>query len=682
MAVKTSAPIKQKQGKNILPKQRALKLARDQFTKKIRESAQPENVEQQNPPSSYAVDSTQQAAQFVGGKAVGTVKGSTQKAKIAIQQRQNFIKERKVQAAEKKAQTVDSVHREQDIAETGAQLGTPEQPAPMDTRTAVYHSEPHVHTEIYTPSSSQSKAPIPTSVQQTGSKSVSVQSAITENSALKTEPTFQSFPRKMDSTSKNQSINQSVQPPAREAGRSPIKEHYSGAIAPKEKPVRGSSAIKSRRAEETVKNLTNPIKSDMINTNQAAVLSKPSNPLKPGKRMIPRRSAGKALMERAARKMKLHSQKQLAQRAGRAAKTAGTLTKKAAAVTVRAVRSLVSAIVGLVGGGVFFVLLAVVLLGGALSAFGSSPGTGIYTPVSAEVEAFDPIIRIYATQHGIPEYVDLIKAVMMQESGGNVELVGGDVMQCAEGMGLPVGTPVDPEKSIDFGTSIIANNLQLAGAIGPGDIPHISLALQGYNFGNGYISWALARGGYSKDNAREFSVWQAGIHGWSGYGDIEYVEHVLRYYPLAANPLGGASAIAEGRFAFPFPGHTWNTYPGHNGIDISFGNCYGEPVYACAPGTVRYIQDGWTPAHGVSNMWSFGNCVVVDHTNGWQSVYAHLSRLAVTPGTPIRQGQLVGYIGSTGNSTGPHLHLALYYHGSPGENGMNYAEMAWPQYRE
>ena len=683
MTIKASSPVKRKQGESILPKQRALKLARDQFTKKIRESAQPENVEQQNPPSSYAVDSTQQAAQLVGGKAVGTVKGSTQKAKIAIQQRQNFIKERKAQAAEKKAQAVDSVHREQDIAEAGMQYGAPEQPAPLDIRTAVYHSKPHVCAEVnYTPSSPQSKAPIPTPAQRTTFKPVTTQSAITENSALKAEPTFQSVPTKNSSLQKNQSINQSVQPPAREAGRSPIKEHYSGAIAPKEKPVRGPAAIKSRRAEETVKNLTEPIKTDIISTNRAAVFPKPNNSVKPIKSTVPRRSAGKALMERATRKMKLHSQKQLAQRAGRAAKTAGTLTKKVAAVTVWAARALVSAVVGLVGGGVFFMLLAVVLLGGALSAFGSSPGSGVYTPVSAEVEAFDPIIRIYATQHGIPEYVDLIKAVMMQESGGNVELVGGDVMQCAEGMGLPVGTPVDPERSIDFGTSIIANNLQLAGATGPGDIPHISLALQGYNFGNGYISWALARGGYSKENAQEFSVWQAGIHGWSGYGDIEYVDHVLRYYPLAANPLGGASAIAEGRFAFPFPGHTWNTYPGHNGIDISFADCYGEPVYACAPGTVRYIQDGWTPAHGVSDMWSFGNCVVVDHTDGWQSVYAHLSRLAVTPGTPIRQGQLVGYIGSTGNSTGPHLHLALYYHGSPGKNGMNYAEMAWPQYRE
>ena len=57
--------------------------------------------------------------------------------------------------------------------------------------------------------------------------------------------------------------------------------------------------------------------------------------------------------------------------------------------------------------------------------------------------------------------------------------------------------------------------------------------------------------------------------------------------------LGDASARADGRFAYPFPGHTWDTYSGHNGIDISFANCYGEPVYAVAAGTVPYTQDGY-----------------------------------------------------------------------------------------
>lgn len=143
--------------------------------------------------------------------------------------------------------------------------------------------------------------------------------------------------------------------------------------------------------------------------------------------------------------------------------------------------------------------------------------------------------------------------------------------------------------------------------------------------------------------------------------------HKHALHLLVANPLGGANAIAEGCFAFPFPGH--------NGIDISFANCYGEPVYACAPGTVRYIQDGWTPAHGVSNMWSFGNCVVVDHTDGWQSVYAHLSRLAVA----YPPGAACGVYWQHWHLYWPTPDLALYYHGSPSEDGMNYAEMAWPQ---
>ncbi|MDE6994418.1 MAG: lysozyme family protein, partial [Lachnospiraceae bacterium] len=322
-------------------------------------------------------------------------------------------------------------------------------------------------------------------------------------------------------------------------------------------------------------------------------------------------------------------------------------------------------------------LLFLMAIAGALRGGGSAQNVGL----SDDVIVLMPQISAACQVNGIPEYVPLVAAVIMQESGGRVADVGGDVMQCAEGMGLPVGTPVSLEESINFGTSIMANNLQLAGAAGPTDIPAISLALQGYNFGNGYISWAQARGGYTKENAREFSEMQAAAHGWSGYGDIEYVDHVLRYYQVSVGGMGEASAIADGRFAYPFPGHTWDTYPGHNGIDISFADCYGEPVYAVADGTVRYTQDGWVPAYGVGGMWSFGNSVFVEHGDGWISAYAHLSVLAVAPGEYVTQGQLVGYIGSTGNSTGPHLHLALYHNGDAGIGGQNFAELAWPECR-
>ncbi len=323
-------------------------------------------------------------------------------------------------------------------------------------------------------------------------------------------------------------------------------------------------------------------------------------------------------------------------------------------------------------------LLLIAAIAGAFRGGGSAKNVNL----SADVIALMPQISAACQTHSIPEYAPLVAAVMMQESGGRVADVGGDVMQCAEGMGLPVGTPVSVEESINFGTGIIARNLREAGASGPTDIPNISLALQGYNFGNGYISWALARGGYSKENAREFSEWQAGLHGWGGYGDIDYVDHVLRYYQVSAGGMGDVSAIADGRFAYPLPGRSWDTYPGHNGIDISFANCYGEPVYAVAAGTVRYTQDGWTPAHGVGGMWSFGNSVFIEHGDGWISAYGHFSALAVSSGETVAQGQLIGYIGSTGNSTGPHLHLALYHNEAPGIGGQNFAELAWPQYRE
>jgi hypothetical protein len=87
----------------------------------------------------------------------------------------------------------------------------------------------------------------------------------------------------------------------------------------------------------------------------------------------------------------------------------------------------------------------------------------------------------------------------------------------------------------------------MAGAESPIDLDRVSLALQGYNYGPGYITWALARyGGYSEMNAIEFSNMMAAQYGWAGYGDKAYVSHVLRYYPLGRIFFGeGNQAIVE-----------------------------------------------------------------------------------------------------------------------------------------
>lgn len=133
----------------------------------------------------------------------------------------------------------------------------------------------------------------------------------------------------------------------------------------------------------------------------------------------------------------------------------------------------------------------VVLFGAAVAMFGGGSDSNSYTPVSAEVEAYEPIIQKYAKEYGIPEYVELIKAVMMQESGGR----GLDPMQAAEGSfntkypHEPNGIK-DPEYSIQCGVQELKAALTSAEVESPIDMEHIKLALQGYNFGNGYISWA------------------------------------------------------------------------------------------------------------------------------------------------------------------------------------------------
>ncbi|WP_339383363.1 M23 family metallopeptidase [Oculatella sp. LEGE 06141] len=91
-------------------------------------------------------------------------------------------------------------------------------------------------------------------------------------------------------------------------------------------------------------------------------------------------------------------------------------------------------------------------------------------------------------------------------------------------------------------------------------------------------------------------------------------------------------------------------YEFHKGID--FRGDYGTPIYVTAPGLVETA--GWDPG--------FGNHVIVDHGYGYRTLYAHLSKIEVTQGIDIERDRVVGYLGSTGRSSGPHLHYSVYHH--------------------
>ena len=237
-----------------------------------------------------------------------------------------------------------------------------------------------------------------------------------------------------------------------------------------------------------------------------------------------------------------------AQAAKAAAKAAAAGVKAAVKATIAAVKAIIAAtkasVAAIAAGGwvAVMMILVVVLLGCALALFGGNSG-GDYQAVSAEVEAYTPYIRQYAEEYGIGEYVELIKAVMMQESGGK----GTDPMQCSEcGYNTTGGYIQDPVLSINWGIHTLADSMNLAGVESPIDMEHIRLALQGYNYGPGYIYWAIRRyGGYDVTNALEFSENMKAQLGTSVYGDPQYVYHVLRYYPYgrALNRIGDQTIV-------------------------------------------------------------------------------------------------------------------------------------------
>ncbi|MBR3076912.1 MAG: peptidoglycan DD-metalloendopeptidase family protein [Oscillospiraceae bacterium] len=102
-----------------------------------------------------------------------------------------------------------------------------------------------------------------------------------------------------------------------------------------------------------------------------------------------------------------------------------------------------------------------------------------------------------------------------------------------------------------------------------------------------------------------------------------------------------------------------HVYSNHSGMDI--GASYGSPIYACASGTVTKATFGT----------AYGYHVVINHGNGFSTLYGHMIRYTVSVGQYVTRGEIIGYVGSTGWSTAPHLHLTMYYNGNL-VNPLNY----------
>ena len=172
---------------------------------------------------------------------------------------------------------------------------------------------------------------------------------------------------------------------------------------------------------------------------------------------------------------------------------------------------------------------------------------------------------------------------------------------------------------------------------------------------------AATLGDYSHPNIKP-GTWLIVPGGTRPYTSWSAPAGITRQNPAVARVMGAGScgkvsdgAVGLGSFIWPtnkhyLSGFDYSVETNHRGIDLA-GNT-GEPVYAVDAGVIVYA--GW-------NDWGYGNMIMVDHGTGWQSLYAHLNSINVVCGQSVDMGTTIGTVGSTGRSSGSHLHFELMH---------------------
>ena len=214
----------------------------------------------------------------------------------------------------------------------------------------------------------------------------------------------------------------------------------------------------------------------------------------------------------------------------------------------------------------------------------------------------------------------------------------------------------------DYGVSINsiiwANNLRNSDSISPGQvlkIPPVSGVIHQIKSGDTIASIA------KKYNANEGRIIE--FNGLSKNAEISIGEQIIVPDGEIKSMIKAGTTIASANkpfaylanlgdyFMLPTNGYNWGRIHGRNGVDIA--NSRGTPIYAAAEGSVA-ISDG------VGYNGGFGQYIKIIHPNGTETLYAHGSKLLVSAGDYVQRGQLIMLMGSTGRSTGNHLHFEVH----------------------
>lgn len=214
--------------------------------------------------------------------------------------------------------------------------------------------------------------------------------------------------------------------------------------------------------------------------------------------------------------------------------------------------------------------------------------------------------------------------------------VGTSVYRSARAAGAPI-------EAIQQYLQVLDQHLSLDSAIDAGDTFDIIVSYRRSANGESQVGELLYAGLESGGRP------EAQLLRWGGDGQFFEASGMGAQRTGLIMPVVGRITSSFGARRHPILGYTRM----HAGID--FGAGYGSPIYAVGDATVSFA--GWHGGHG--------NYVKLEMGGGYATGYAHMSRIAVSPGSRVRAGQVIGYVGSTGLSTGPHLHYELYRNGTP-----------------
>ncbi len=274
--------------------------------------------------------------------------------------------------------------------------------------------------------------------------------------------------------------------------------------------------------------------------------------------------------------------------------------------------------------------------------------------ISSEVLKYkDKIILEMNKQDLEIKYLPIILAQVQQESSG----LGIDIFQASESKYGEIGKIKTVDESIEQGINIWVklinkfknNNIEV----------DINLLLQTYNFGDGYFYYIINNNyRHSKFYAQKYSNIQAKKYGWFSYGDVDYPKNVMRYVEMKKR-----TSYNNKNLGLPFSNYKFyiskggrygmrfhpilKQYKLHTGLDFAISE--GTKIEAINGGVVKAIK-----MNG-----SYGNFVEIDDGK-YKSRYAHLKTIYVKNGIYIQKGTIIGEVGTTGRSTGNHLHLELF----------------------